>query len=64
MRRSAYSQDWAAHTNQLQHAGSCRLPAASQGLFSLRPTIGCYEDGDGLQPYQFTRDTVGESISL
>ena len=40
--------------------GSCRLPAAAQGLFSLRPTIGCYNFSDGLQPYQITRDTVGE----
>ncbi|DBA92431.1 TPA: hypothetical protein ACH3X1_002668 [Trebouxia sp. C0004] len=39
--------------------GSCRLPAAAQGLFSLRPTIGCYNFSDGLQPYQITRDTVG-----
>ena len=42
--------------------GSCRLPAAAQGLFSLRPTIGCYNFSDGLQPYQITRDTVGELV--
>ncbi|KAL3142981.1 hypothetical protein ABBQ38_003263 [Trebouxia sp. C0009 RCD-2024] len=39
--------------------GSCRLPAAAQGLYSLRPTIGCYNFSDGLQPYQITRDTIG-----
>ena len=44
--------------------GSCRLPAAAQGLFSLRPTIGCYNFSDGLQPYQITRDTVGELVQL
>lgn len=39
--------------------GSCRLPGNAQGLYSFRPTIGCYNFSDGLQPYQLTRDTVG-----
>lgn len=44
--------------------GSCRLPGNSQGLYSFRPTLGCYNFSDGLAPFQFTRDTVGKVLRL
>lgn len=40
--------------------GSCRLPASASGVLGFRPTLGCYNFGDGLVPASFTRDTVGE----
>ncbi|KAL3136240.1 hypothetical protein ABBQ32_007252 [Trebouxia sp. C0010 RCD-2024] len=39
--------------------GSCRSPAIANGIFGLRPTLGCYNYSDGLLPATFTRDTVG-----
>ncbi|KAK9846049.1 hypothetical protein WJX84_006589 [Apatococcus fuscideae] len=39
--------------------GSCRLPASASGVLGFRPTLGCYNHGDGLVPASFTRDTVG-----
>eukprot|EP00891_Asterochloris_glomerata_P007936 jgi/Astpho2/7936/fgenesh1_pg.00118_%23_37_t len=38
--------------------GSCRAPAMAQGIFGLRPTLGCYNFSDSLVPATFTRDTV------
>lgn len=39
--------------------GSCRAPAIANGIFGLRPTLGCYNYSDGLVLATFTRDTVG-----
>ena len=45
---------------QLLTAGSCLTPAGAAGLYTIRPTLGCYNSSDGLLPFQYTRDTVGE----
>ena len=39
--------------------GSCRAPAIANGIFGLRPTLGCYNYSDALVLATFTRDTVG-----
>ena len=39
--------------------GSCRAPAIANGIFGLRPTLGCYNYSDGVVLATFTRDTVG-----
>ena len=62
--RSTWFLDASAWTAFKLCAGSCRLPGNAQGLYSFRPTIGCYNFSDGLQPYQLTRDTVGEPQAL
>lgn len=40
-------------------AGSCRSPAIANGIYGLRPTIGCYNYSDTLVLTTFTCDTVG-----
>lgn len=40
--------------------GSCRAPAIANGIFGLRPTLGCYNYSDALVLATFTRDTVGK----
>ena len=40
------------------------VPHAAAGIFGLRPTLGCYNFSDSLVPATFTRDTVGERLSL
>ena len=44
--------------------GSCRAPAIANGIFGLRPTLGCYNYSDALVLATFTRDTVGELLLL
>ncbi|KAK9812807.1 hypothetical protein WJX72_004169 [[Myrmecia] bisecta] len=39
--------------------GSCRIPAAMNGIVGLRPSMGCYNAGGGFVPMTTTRDTVG-----
>ena len=39
--------------------GSCRAPAIANGIYGLRPTLGCYNYSDALVLATFTRDTVG-----
>ncbi|KAK9829361.1 hypothetical protein WJX72_005397 [[Myrmecia] bisecta] len=39
--------------------GSCRMPAAANGVVGFRPTINCYNASDGLVPATYTRDTPG-----
>ncbi len=38
--------------------GSCRIPAALNGVFGFRPSVGRYSD-EGLTKLSHTRDTVG-----
>ncbi|GAB4821099.1 hypothetical protein N2152v2_008145 [Parachlorella kessleri] len=40
-------------------AGSCRFPAAFNGLVGFRPSLPCWNSGDGCVPMSTTRDTVG-----
>ena len=40
--------------------GSCRAPAMANGIYGIRPTLGCYNFSDALVLATFTRDTVGE----
>ncbi len=42
--------------------GSCRAPAIANGIFGLRPTLGCYNYSDALVLATFTRDTVGKLL--
>ena len=44
--------------------GSCRAPAIANGIFGLRPTLGCYNYSDALVLATFTRDTVGMWVFL
>ena len=44
--------------------GSCRAPAMANGIFGLRPTLGCYNYSDALVLATFTRDTVGRCLCL
>lgn len=44
--------------------GSCRAPAMANGIYGIRPTLGCYNFSDALVLATFTRDTVGESPHL
>ncbi|GAB4818661.1 hypothetical protein N2152v2_005707 [Parachlorella kessleri] len=39
--------------------GSCRIPAAMNGVVGYRPTTGCYNSGSGVVPMSVVRDTVG-----
>ena len=44
--------------------GSCRAPAMANGIYGLRPTLGCYNYSDSLVLSTFTRDTVGEALCV
>ena len=35
----------------------------ANGIYGLRPTLGCYNYSDGLVLATFTRDTVGEQLA-